>query len=342
MSDLSLGVFAILTSGILNGAFTFPMKLVKKWRWENIWLLFGLFGLVLFPLGFALALVPHLGGAYRDAPPGAVASAALLGLAWGVGSLLFGLAVSALGMSLGYSIIMGTTTVFGALVPAIVLHAGMLATARGGRLLGGLAAVVFGLILCAIAGRRREAAQNLSGGSGHQILTRTGFRRGLLMSVLSGVLSACFNIGFAFTAGISQAAERKGASGPDATFAIWAVIMGAGFIPSLLYCMLGFRRNASFGLFRLAPVNWLWAVVMGALWIFGVKLYGDGAVRIGALGATIGWPVLMSSTIITANAIGYASGEWNNTSTRIRLYLFAGLAALVAAVILAGSAGLQS
>jgi L-rhamnose-H+ transport protein len=342
MDNVGFGVIAVTASGVLNGSFAFPMKLVTKWGWENIWLLFGIFGLVLIPVGYAFVAVPHLLQVYGTVAPGTLVAAALLGVAWGTGSLFFGLAISALGMSLGYAITMGATAVFGTLVPAIVLQPGILSTGRGLRLLASLIAIIFGLLLCGIAGRRREALDAQSGGPQYRILTRTAFRKGLLISLLAGVFSACFNIGFVLTAEISKAAVRHGADPLDATFSIWAIIMSAGFLPSLLYCLRLFRQNGSFSLFRTRPRNWAYAVAMGFLWIGGVKLYGSGAVRIGAAGALIGWPILMSFTIITANVLGFVSGEWEKTGRSTRVYLYAGLAVLVGAVILAGSAGTQN
>ena len=88
-------------------------------------------------------------------------------------------------------------------------------------------------------------------------------RKGLLICLLSGVLSACFNIGFALTADISKAAERLGASPTDSTFAIWALILGAGFLPSAGYTLYLLNKNRSFKLFRTKHINWSYAFSNG-------------------------------------------------------------------------------
>ena len=49
MDILLLGTLTISAAGLLNGTFVFPMKLVRDWNWENIWLLFALFGLIVLP-----------------------------------------------------------------------------------------------------------------------------------------------------------------------------------------------------------------------------------------------------------------------------------------------------
>jgi L-rhamnose-H+ transport protein len=337
MDILTGGILTTVAGGILNGTFILPMKAVKKWRWENMWLGFGLFGLLLLPLLTAAATVPHLLSVYSAVSGLTLLSAAGLGVCWGVGSLLFGLGISALGLSLGYAIIMGTTAIFGTLIPAIALDPYIFNTNRGWQLLASLALILAGLVFCALAGMKRDKL-----GSSHQMLTGTGFGKGLTISLLAGILSACFNIGFALTADISRTAEQLGASKSMSAFAVWVLIMGAGFLPSLVYCLYLARRNRSFSLYRFAHRNWLIVFLMGLLWVLSVALYGIGATNIGPQGASIGWPILMSSTILTANGVGIWSGEWRGIGTAVvTRYLYVGLALLLAAVILAGLGGVH-
>ena len=337
MDTFFYGVVAVLASGVLQGGFTLPMKLVKVWQWENVWFLFGLFGLLILPTLTAFLTVPRLLEVYQSAPPSAIGLALGLGLGWGFGSLFFGLGISALGLSLGYAIILGTTAVFGTLIPALALSPEIFGTPRGSKLLASLALIVLGLSLCAIAGSKRDTAG--SDAPRFRILIRTHFKKGLLICLLSGVLSACFNIGFALTAEISKTAERLGASPTDATFAIWALILGAGFLPSAGYTFYLMKKNRSFKLFRTKHINWSYAFLMGVLWVVAVKLYGTGAVHIGESGATIGWPIVMGATIISANLFGILFAEWRGLDRTTMAFLYSGLAILLAAVLLAGSAG---
>src|SRR5579863_4892616 len=104
MNGQTFGIAAMLAGGALNGGFTFPMKRVKHWRWGNMWLVFGFFGLLFLPSAIALLAVPHLFSLYAAVPDRTLRWALSLGLSWGVGSLLFGLGISALGLSLGYAV----------------------------------------------------------------------------------------------------------------------------------------------------------------------------------------------------------------------------------------------
>ena len=78
------------------------------------------------------------------------------GFGWGVGSTLFGLGLSRVGMALSFAIVLGITASLGSLLPLLVLEPQQLFTPQGTALMAGLGLVVLGIVLCAVAGRRRE------------------------------------------------------------------------------------------------------------------------------------------------------------------------------------------
>ena len=123
-----------------------------------------------------------------------------------------------------------------------------------------------------------------------------------------------------------------------ATNAVWDLVMSSGFVPSALYCVWLFRKHQSFKQFSMGTVNWLFGLLMGFLWMASVVLYGFGAVFIGSAGATLGWPVLMAGTVITANLLGLATREWIGTGWETKKYLFTGIGLLVLSVVIIGSA----
>jgi hypothetical protein len=58
-----------------------------------------------------------------------------------------------------------------------------------------------------------------------------------------------------------------------------------------------------------------------------------GAASLGRLGPVAGWPVFMSTVIITANVLGFLSGEWRGARLSARVTEWAGIAFLVAAIL---------
>jgi len=66
--------------------FAVPMKFVQRWKYENIWLVFALSGLVVFPWLLTATTVPHLGAVYRLTSTHSIIAITGFGLCWGAGA----------------------------------------------------------------------------------------------------------------------------------------------------------------------------------------------------------------------------------------------------------------
>ena len=67
MSSLSVGIILAIIAGGLNGSFAAPTKYAKVWKWENIYSVWAIFGMVVFP--WAVVFADHsqsLGGLSRS------------------------------------------------------------------------------------------------------------------------------------------------------------------------------------------------------------------------------------------------------------------------------------
>jgi hypothetical protein len=63
--SLALGIGLTMLVGIMSGNCMLPMKFVRFWKWENIWLVFSVVSLIVIPWSLALGLVRDLFGTYR-------------------------------------------------------------------------------------------------------------------------------------------------------------------------------------------------------------------------------------------------------------------------------------
>ncbi len=328
---VGIGLGLVLLGGFLQGSFALPMKPMTRWRWENTWLVYAIAGMLILPWVMAWMTVPHLPQAFLGAPGHILAAVALFGFGWGVGSTLFGLGIHRVGMALTFAVVLGITASLGSLLPLAVLHPEELPTRQGAFLLAGLAIVILGIVLCALAGRRREretSRESAKTGSG-------GFGVGLAICILSGIFSAMLNFSFVFGTPLDQAARAQGATPAMASNAIWALALSAGFLANAGYCVYLLQKNRTWGLLTQPGVPkryWLGAMVMGLVWFFGISFYGMGATELGALGGVLGWPVFMAMNIIAANLWGAATGEWKGTSRTTYGYSWAGISALLIAI----------
>ncbi len=328
-----------MVGGVLQGSFALPMKkMERRWQWENTWLIYSVVGLIVFPCALAYYTVPSLADVFGTTPASSVALVALFGFGWGLGSTLFGLGVSRVGMALGFAVILGITSSFGTLLPLLVLSPGELYSRRGLLLLVSLVLVIAGIVLLARAGGLRDRQR-----AGREGLTDPNrFRAGLIICLASGVLSPMLNFSFVFGKALQDAATTFGARPDLASNAIWAPALAGGFLPNALYPIYLLSKRKTWGKYAAggATVPYLiGASLMGLLWYGGISLYGVGAAMMGPLGAVLGWPIFMSMNIIVANVLGFLTGEWAGTSAKTRSLCWAGIAVLVVAIVVVAMAG---
>ena len=339
MNSLALGLLLLVLAGAMNGSFTLPMKFTRQWAWENIWLAWTIFALGIFPPLLTIFTVPQLGEVYTQAGAAAVVTVAACGAGWGVSQVFFGLAVDAVGIALAFSVILGTSAAVGSLIPLVHLHREKILTSGGLLVLLGVALVLAGVGVCAVAGRKREAALGLQAGQGSP--GKPSVSKGLVFCLLSGLGSALVNFGLAYGGPLIAAARQAGAAPLWAPNAVWLPLMCAGGVPNLLYCIYLLRNHGTGPKFGAAGTRfyWLLAAVMAFFWFGSTVLYGVATVRLGELGTVLAWPLFMSLIVITASVWGVATGEWKGAGKQPLVVMMAGVAMLVMAVFVLAAAG---
>jgi L-rhamnose-H+ transport protein len=331
--DLTTGIVLVIVGGALEGLFSLGVTRTRGWKWENIWGLGSLIALVLVPWPVALLSVPDLFGVFASVSPGLLVVTFLFGLGWGLGGIFWGKAIAAVGMALGVSLLMGMITIVGSPVPLAINEPAKLIEPGGLTLLAALGVMVVGVVLCAMAGARRDRELSVDAGSQPAQGPSTPFALGLLFCLLSGVLSAMLNFGLVFGDPIRQAASPPEAPNPFAANAIWALVFTGNYLVNAGYAFFLMYRNRTFGLILSegTPTNWFWAFFMGTAWPLGIVLFGIGAGKMGEYGAYVGFPMMLLVAILFANLAGALGGEWRGTSSKTRAVMVGGLAVLFVA-----------
>jgi hypothetical protein len=155
-----------------------------------------------------------------------------------------------------------------------------------------------------------------------------------MIAIASGVLGPCLNLGIAFSGKISSASVAQGGSPLAANNAVLAILFSGGFISNIAYCLLRFRRNRSFVLFKIPERRkYLFlATLMGLLWIATYAVYGLSAAFLKSYLTVVGWPILMAAITITSSVWDIAFGEWAKKSLRV---MGLGVTLLIASVAVA-------
>lgn len=348
-----LGVFFHFIGGFASGSFYMPYKKVKGWSWESFWIIGGLFSWLIVPPLAAYLTIPGFMDIIKGAGSSVLGTTFLMGLLWGVGGLTYGLGVRYLGVSLGSSIILGLCSVFGALVPSVYYYfnpkdgkdtiAYLGGTTWGQLVILGLVLCIIGIVICGKAGGMKD--KELGGAEVDASGSEFKLTKGLILAVISGVLSACFSFGI-------EAGSSMGKVANDAWVAvhpgqgeflfrnnvIFVVILWGGLTTNFIWCMILNARNKSFGDYtnKKSPLtrNYLLCALGGTMWFLQFFFYGMGESKMGN-GAS-SWILHMSFIILVANMWGLALKEWKGVTKKTRITIIVGIATIILSILVVG------
>jgi L-rhamnose-H+ transport protein len=332
MSNVPLAVGLALLAGILNGSFATPMKYAKYWKWENIWSVWAVVAMFLFPWFMVYVTVPHMAGFYQQAGIRDILLTVAFGVGFGLAQIFFGLGIAALGIALNFAIAIGLSTALGSLVPLVALHSKMIFTTKGIVIILGVILTLVGIVFCAVAGRQKEKAMQSAGQQQQEGLTKKmSFKVGLIICILAGVGSPLINFGLAFGKPLMDRAAQFGVRPMSQANVIWAPLVTASLVPYLTYCAYLWKKNKTGRLFFRpgTAINYLLGAMMGVLWFGSTLVYGAATAQLAGLGPILGWPLFMSSIIITSNVWGFVTGEWKSAGQKALSTMLVGILFLI-------------
>jgi L-rhamnose-H+ transport protein len=333
-----IGLLIIAVGSMGQSSSYVPINKIKEWSWENFWLTQGVFAWLIFPfLGALLAMtLPDMIEIYSS---NSVASLQAIGYGalWGVGGLTFGLSMRFLGIALGQSVALGTTAALGTLIPSMIN--GELFSPKGLILLLAVAVTLIGIALVGYAGSLRS--KNMSEEEKRKAIKDFALKKGLLIALLSGVMSACFNLGLNAGIPIREAAVAGGVSDLFAQNPVTLLVTTGGFITNLIYCLYMNRKNRTGGEIKKSSSsvfsnNILFCALAGLLWysqFFGLGM-GQSFFEPGSVMMAFSWSILMSLNVVFSNVWGIILKEWKGAGKRAVIYLALGMAVLIFSLII--------
>jgi L-rhamnose-H+ transport protein len=325
---MGLALLLVAVAAVFQGSFIPPMNRTRGWKWEQTWLSFSLLGMFVLIWALAVAILPNPIAAMAAAPSEDILILLVFGAGWGVGAVLFGIAMDRLGMSVGYPLIMGLIACLGALIPLALSNPEALFAKKGLLVISGTALAIVGMTLCSVGAAKRDA------GAG-RTFERRGGRAAFLLAMLAGILSSLPNVGASFGTRVTQSFIAQGASPQVAGDGVWVLLFTAGGVVNCGYCAALLLKNRG-GALRVSSQprlrNWLLTFVMAALWIGSFYLYGLGAGMMGKWGLIAGWPLFIFLSIAVGVVWGLTSGEWQGAPVDARRFRDAGLAVILFAL----------
>jgi L-rhamnose-H+ transport protein len=316
-----------------------PINKIKDWSWENFWLVQGVFAWLLFPLlGALVSNSPaELIGIYTSNSV-ATMKAIGYGVLWGVGGLTFGLSMRYLGIALGQSVALGTCAAFGTLIPAMLAGTDLLSS-KGIVLLIAVVVTLAGIAIVGYAGSLRS--KNMSEEERRKAIKDFALKKGLLIALFAGVMSACFSLGLNAGIPVKEAAVAAGAKSLFAQNPVTLLVTLGGFLTNLVYCLYMNRKNKTSDEIKRSTKlvltnNILFCALAGLLWysqFFGLGM-GQSFFDPNSVMMAFSWSILMSLNVIFSNVWGIILKEWKGSGKKAVTYLALGMAVLIFALVI--------
>lgn len=341
-----LGILFHSIGGFSSGSFYMPFKKVKGWSWESYWIVGGFFSWLIVPPIAAYLTVPNFSEIIATTTTSIKTVTYTMGLIWGIGGLTYGLGVRYLGMSLGNSITLGFCSAFGALVPSIyynfypvegkVSFTDMLSNTGGQWVLFGVLVCIIGIAISGKAGMLKEADLVLD----KEIQRDKDFSlvKGLIIAIISGILSSFFNFGIEAGKPMADEAVRQGFNPLFQNNVTYIVILWGGLTTNFIWCMYLNFKNKSFKDYTnsATPIskNIMFSAIAGTMWFLQFFFYGMGESKLGN-GAS-SWILHMATIILTANFWGFYLKEWTGVSKKTFRTFLLGIALILASIFIVG------
>lgn len=328
---MTLGILTAIAAGIMLGLYALPEKYTKDFEFENTWGLMFFINMLIVPAVAGFVLVDGFTGIIGSLSGDVLLKMSAAALAWGIGVMLWGKAINYIGLSLGFSIFIGTVILVGSLLPFLV--DGLPPTTAFITILAGLVIVLSGVIANGRAGMTRQKDEQ-------EVLTTTqpqsAMSTGILIAVGGGLLATGFS--YANAAGrpaIHAASQAAGNPEWVTAVVVMFVIYVAGALFVMPYFIYQLSNKKYWSKFRTPSFskNLLLTVIMAVLNFAASVTFAYAAYQLGKAGNTVGYAIFNTVSVAVAIITGLITGEWTKASPKAKNFLYAGLAAMVLGVI---------
>ena len=334
--EILLGLLIIAVGAFCQSSCYVPINKIKDWSWESYWIVQGVFAWLILPFLGALLAVPaghSLCELFTQGSSFNIWMTILFGVLWGVGGLTFGLSMRYLGVALGQSIALGTCAALGTIMGPVLLNIFFPEQDPLSKLtlavIIGVVVTLIGIAIIGVAGSMKSAT--LTEEEKKAAVKDFNFPKGIVIALLAGFMSGCFNVGLEFGKDIhfGELTDPMFRTLP-ATF---LVTLG-GFVTNAVYCFHQNQKNHTWGDYAKTSVwgnNLLFCLLAAALWysqFFGLSL-GRSFFEAGGTMDTLSFCILMALNVVFSNVWGIILKEWKGCSRNTIVVLIVGIIVLI-------------
>ncbi|PKA99726.1 L-rhamnose-proton symport protein RhaT [Flavobacteriaceae bacterium MAR_2009_75] len=327
------GIVLAIFAGIMLGLYALPEKFTNDFKYENTWSLFFILTMFVVPIIASVGLINGFADIFGNMPTDIWLKMALSSFLWGTGVMLWGKAINHIGLSLGFSIFIGTVILVGSLLPFLVDG---LPPANALLLISlGLAVVLIGIVANGRAGILREKDES-SKESG-EVKGKSSMGTGILIAVIGGLLATGFS--YANAVGrpyLHEASQNVGNAEWITAVAVMFPIFISGGVVMSAYFIWQLTQKKAWGGFKSPSFgrNFFLILVMAIFHYAASALFAYAAYKLGASGNTVGYSIFNTASVLTAIVSGIITKEWIMASAKAKKMLYAGLACMVIGIVI--------
>lgn len=251
--------------------------------------------------------------------------------------MMWGKAIHHIGVSLGFSLFIGTVILVGSLLPFFV--DGVPPTPAFVTILLGLAVVLAGVVCNGRAGMAREAdeaALSSTGEAADQPEGKHAMGTGILIAVVGGLLATGFSLANAVgRPPLHEASRLQGNPEWVTALAVMFPIFLSGGVIMAGYFAWQLSAKGAWGAFKTPHFakNFGLIFVMAFFHYAASAVFAFAAFKLGAVGNTVGYAIFNTACVVTAIVSGIVVGEWAKASAKAKGLLYAGLACMVVGIL---------
>lgn len=325
------GIIWAILAGIMLGLYALPEKFTKDFQFENTWGLMFTINMVVVPLIAGFLLINGFGDVLSSLSSDVLLKMAIASILWGIGVMMWGKAINYIGLSLGFSIFIGTVILVGSLLPFIV--DGLPPNNVFITILAGILVVLLGVVANGKAGmtRQKDEANDASAVQSDSMGT------GILIAVVGGLLATGFS--YANAAGrpaIHEACQAMGNPEWVTAVGVMFIIYVSGALFVIPYFLYQLSTKNLWGNFKTPHIgrNISMTSVMAILNFAASAAFAFAAFKLGQAGNTVGYAIFNTISVAVAILSGLFTGEWTNASPKAKRFLYLGLGAMIVGVII--------
>jgi hypothetical protein len=339
-TSIICGIFITTTAGLIMGLSPTPLKFIRQFKYEQFGFISMLVALLIIPWGTTIIFCHDLHSVLSEIDKGILLKANFFSFCWGIAQILAMLCFLRIGVSLTYGILCALGASVGVITPMIFKASGIFSEApdlmskAGVTVLFGVAVIIIGIYFAARAGFKREKLRQIDPSEKSE--TKSGsFSIGLIMVVISGILSAGWGFAFAYSQGpILEILNKHRVADFPSKIIVWAFVLIGATLINIIYPAYLLTVSKTWNIITKNGREIILSISYGLLFFIPSILLGKGMLLLGILGASVGWGIAQGSIILGGQLLGFASGEWRGVAGKPRHYIYTAIAVLILSMLI--------